>query len=100
MENKIQITKPNMCDETCMLVVTFIMVAIIYFILRFIWYHPIVDDDDQPMRFLSVVLAIVFFPIYCIIYSIQHPLVISDREWPLLTVLLVIFFWPIIFVLN
>jgi O-antigen/teichoic acid export membrane protein len=66
---------------------------------------PIRDwwGEDRENRLLSVVLVltVVLIPVYIILFAVQNPFIDRDgRPMVVTTLLVAIFFWPALFVLN
>lgn len=59
--------------------------------------------EGRPNRLLSVVLVltVVLIPLYIFLFAVQNPFIDRDgRPMPCITLLVAIFFWPAIFILN
>ena len=78
--------------------VTYVLcVVVVILFAAFAYEFPLRDRDGRSNRCLSVILAILFFPVYGVLYGIQNPIGGTGNE--LLTVLLVILVWPVTFLL-
>lgn len=73
-------------------------------LLTLAYTFPIRDWwEGRENRFLSIVLVltVVLIPLYIILFAIQNPFIDRDgRSMPCITLLIAIFFWPALFILN
>lgn len=86
------------CDTTECLVVAGVCAGLfILLIVWFAWRYPIRNKSGVGQKALSVFLAILFFPAYALIFAFQNPLQTNGVDQPILTLVVVLVFWPTIF---